>query len=75
MLHEFAVNLPRDKSVAAVCQSLSAAGLCVEQSFNLRAALALVPNGGTCPHHGTAMCARHTPTTRCTGRRCRLRSW
>jgi len=55
VLHEFAVYLPCDKSVAAVCQSLGAAGLRVEQSFNLRAALTLVPNC-TCPHHGTAMC-------------------
>jgi hypothetical protein len=55
VLHEFAVYLPCDKSVAAVCQSLSAAGLRVEQSFNLHAALALFPNC-TCPHHGTAMC-------------------
>lgn len=55
MYHEFAVYLPCDKSVAAVRQVLSAAGLRVEQSFDLRAALTLVPNC-TCPHHGTALC-------------------
>lgn len=55
MLREFAVYLPCDESVAAVRQVLSAAGLRVEQSFDLRAALTLVPNC-TCPHHGTALC-------------------
>jgi hypothetical protein len=55
VLREFAVYLPCDESVAAVRQALSAAGLRVEQSFDLRAALTLVPNC-TCPHHGTALC-------------------
>ena len=55
MLREFAVYLPCNESVAAVRQALSAAGLRVEQSFDLRAALTLVPNC-TCPHHGTSLC-------------------
>lgn len=55
MLHEFAVNLPCDESVAVVCQSLGTARLRVEQSFNLRAALTLVPNCA-CPYHGAALC-------------------
>lgn len=58
MLHEFAASLPWEKSVAGIRRALTAAGLRVEQSFDLRAALALVPNC-TCPHHGTAACDCH----------------
>ncbi len=55
MLREFAVPLPCGEMVTAIRQMLAAAGLRVEQSFDLRVALALVPNC-TCPHHGTALC-------------------
>jgi len=44
-----------DEIVAAIRRELVAAGFRVEQSFDLRSALTLVPDC-TCPHHGTALC-------------------
>jgi hypothetical protein len=52
---EFTVNTVCDEIVAAIRRELVAAGFRVEQSFDLRSALALVPDC-TCPHHGTALC-------------------
>jgi hypothetical protein len=40
---------------ASIRQVLHDAGFRIEQSFDLRSALALIPNC-TCPHHGTALC-------------------
>jgi hypothetical protein len=44
-----------DEIVPIISCELDKAGFYVEQSFDLRSALALVPNC-TCPHHGTALC-------------------
>ena len=55
MQREFTVNTVCDEIVAAIRRELVAAGFRVEQSFDLRSALALVPDC-TCPHHGTALC-------------------
>lgn len=55
MQREFTVNKTCDNIVLAIRQELDAAGFRVEQSFDLRSVLALVPNC-TCPHHGTALC-------------------
>jgi len=53
--HEFTANLPCEEIVGRICRALRAAGFRVEQSFDLRSALTLVPDC-TCPHHGTALC-------------------
>lgn len=55
MPREFVVNEPCDQIVPTIQRELGAAGFRVEQSFDLRSALALVPNC-SCPHHGTALC-------------------
>ncbi len=55
MLREFLVNQACDEIVPIIRRELGLAGFCVEQSFDLRSALALVPDC-TCPHHGTALC-------------------
>lgn len=55
MPHEFTANQPCEKLVGEIVRALSAAGFRVEQSFDLRSALTLVPDC-TCPHHGTALC-------------------
>jgi hypothetical protein len=52
---EFTVNKTCNEIVLTIRRELSAAGFRVEQSFDLRSALTLVPNC-TCPHHGTALC-------------------
>jgi hypothetical protein len=52
---EFIVNQTCDEIVPTIQRELNAAGFRVEQSFDLRSALTLVPNC-TCPHHGTALC-------------------
>lgn len=52
---EISVNRPCKEVVSAIRKALGAADFRIEQSFDLRAALALVP-GCTCPHHGTAQC-------------------
>lgn len=52
---EFAANAVCNEIVPLVCRELSAAGFRVEQSFDLRSALDLVPDRA-CPHHGTALC-------------------
>jgi hypothetical protein len=52
---EFAVNSDCDEIAPAIRRALQTAGFWVEQSFDLRSALALVPHG-ICPHHGTALC-------------------
>jgi len=41
--------------VPIIRRELVTAGFRVEQSFDLRSALTLLPNC-TCPHHGTALC-------------------
>ncbi len=53
--HEFVFDLPGNVVLAQVTQTLNAAGFRVEQSFDLRSALALVPDC-SCQHHGTALC-------------------
>lgn len=55
MQREFTVNNDCDEIVPIICHELVAAGFRVEQSFDLRSALTLVPNCA-CPHHGTALC-------------------
>lgn len=55
MQREFTVRGTCDEIVAAIRHELYAAGFRVEQPFELRSALALVPHC-TCPHHGTALC-------------------
>ncbi len=55
MPREFTVNASCDEIVVSIQQVLHDAGLRVQQSFDLRSALALVPNCA-CPHHGTALC-------------------
>lgn len=55
MHREFTVNLACDEMIPVIRRELAAAGLRVEQSFDLRSALAQVPTC-TCPHHGTARC-------------------
>lgn len=55
MQREFAANAVCNEIVPLVCRELSAAGFRVEQSFDLRSALDLVPDYA-CPHHGTALC-------------------
>ena len=55
MQRGFSVSQTCDEMVPAIRRELAAAGFRVEQSFDLRSALALVPNC-TCPHHGTALC-------------------
>ena len=55
MPREFTINASCDEIVGSIRQVLHDAGWRVEQSFDLRAALALVPNC-TCPHHGTDLC-------------------
>jgi len=52
---EFTVNQTCNEIVPTIQRELNAAGFRVEQSFDLRSALTLVPNC-TCPHHGTALC-------------------
>jgi hypothetical protein len=52
---EFTVNSDCDEIVPIVRRELVTAGFRVEQSFDLRSALALVPHCA-CPHHGTALC-------------------
>jgi len=52
---EFTVNSDCDEIVPIVRRELVTAGFRVEQSFDLRSALTLVPYC-TCPHHGTALC-------------------
>jgi hypothetical protein len=52
---EFTVDGACDEIVAAIRRELVAACFRVEQSFDLRSALALVPNC-TCPRHGTSLC-------------------
>jgi hypothetical protein len=53
--HEVILTGACDESVAAIRRELGRAGFRVEQSFDLRSALTLVPNC-PCPHHGTARC-------------------
>ncbi len=55
MPREFIVNQTCNEIVPIVQRELATAGFRVEQSFDLRSALTLVPNC-TCPHHGTALC-------------------
>ncbi len=55
MPREFTVNQTCNEIVPTIQRELNAAGFRVEQSFDLRSALTLVPNC-TCPHHGTALC-------------------
>lgn len=55
MQREFTVNKTCDEIVLFIRHELDTAGFRVNQSFDLRSALALVP-GCTCPHHGTALC-------------------
>lgn len=55
MAHELAVNRACHEVVPALQGALRAAGFRVEQSFDLRSALAGVP-ACACPHHGTARC-------------------
>ena len=55
MRREFTVNVPCDEIAVPVRQALGDAGFRVEQSFDLRSALNLIPNCA-CPHHGTALC-------------------
>lgn len=58
MQREYTVNVTSGEIVLAVQRELDKAGLRVEQSFDLRSALAFVPDC-TCPHHGTALCDCH----------------
>jgi hypothetical protein len=53
--HEVILSGACAESVAAIRRELGRAGFRVEQSFDLRSALTLVPNC-PCPHHGTARC-------------------
>jgi len=53
--YELAVNRACHEVIPVLQGALRAAGLRVEQSFDLRSALAAVP-ACTCPHHGTARC-------------------
>lgn len=55
MPREFTAHRCCGEITVSIRQALNAAGFHVEQSFDLRSALALVP-GCTCPHHGTALC-------------------
>lgn len=55
MQREFTVNSDCDEIVPIVRRELVTAGFRVEQSFDLRSALTLVPHCA-CPHHGTALC-------------------
>lgn len=55
MAHELVLNRACREVVPVLHRALRAAGLRVEQSFDLRSALADVP-ACTCPHHGTARC-------------------
>lgn len=55
MPREFTVNQTCNEIVPTIQRELNAAGFRVEQSFDLRSALTLVPNCA-CPHHGTALC-------------------
>jgi hypothetical protein len=52
---EYMVTKACDEIVPIIHRELDMAGFHVEQSFDLRSALALVPTC-TCPHHGTALC-------------------
>jgi len=52
---ELVVDRACHEVVPALQGALRAAGLRVEQSFDLRSALANVPSCA-CPHHGTALC-------------------
>jgi len=53
--HELVVNRACQEIVPVLQGALMAAGLRVEQSFDLRSALSDVP-ACACPHHGTARC-------------------
>lgn len=53
--HEVVVNRACQEIVPVLRGAFRAAGLRVEQSFDLRSALADVP-ACTCPHHGTSRC-------------------
>lgn len=55
MLYEFGVKLPPAQLVPAVYQALITAGFYVTRSFDLRSALAALPDQA-CPHHGLAPC-------------------
>ena len=55
MNRKFIVNMSCDLTVAQVTQLLSDTGLRVEQSFDLRSAISLVPDC-SCSHHGTDLC-------------------
>jgi hypothetical protein len=53
--YEFSVKLPAARLVPAVYQALVTAGFSVTRSFDLRSALAALPDPA-CPHHGLAPC-------------------
>lgn len=55
MQREICINRSCKEVVSAIRQTLVSADFRIEQSFDLRAALTLVP-GCTCPHHGTTQC-------------------
>lgn len=55
MLCEFSVELPAAQLMPAVYQALITAGFYVTRSFDLRSALAALPDPA-CPHHGPAPC-------------------
>ena len=55
MTREFVIDLPCDVAVERVAQALNAIGFRVEQSFDLRSAIAFTPDC-SCQYHGTAEC-------------------
>ena len=56
MDHKVRVSTDSQMAVQALTQALQAKGLRVYRSFDLRSALAVMPDCG-CPHHGTDQCS------------------
>lgn len=53
---EYQVELPHNVVIERLSDALEAAGLRVYRSFDMRNALAALPDRCTCPHHGTSKC-------------------
>ncbi len=58
MDHRIQIAMDCQEAMALLAQALEARGMQVYRSFDLRSALAALPDCG-CPHHGTAQCTCH----------------
>ncbi len=58
MVDRFVVTMDCQEAVSVLVRTLEARGMQVYRSFDLRSALASLPDCD-CPHHGTAQCTCH----------------